>query len=139
MLSEQRHNFSQSNICVYLCFSYRNLAVTPSWDQSNRRMPTWCVEAKTPPVCITRVCTRAMVVWQVGYTRAHVHIQEIDCSSLKPSQSVDNSRLCAQIKRLLFSDIGHINHGNSPAKKTPPVAFQEEILCLCSILQICCC
>lgn len=61
-----------------VCLSYRSLAVTPSWVQSSRRTPAWCVEDKTPPACTTRACTRATVWRQVGlhahgHTHAHAH------------------------------------------------------------------
>lgn len=133
------------DVQTLVCVSYRNPAVTLSWVQSSRRMPVWCVEAKTPPVCTTRVCTRATVWRQVGYTLTHTHTRTmvilsprgINCSSFRPTRSGDNSSptLCfpsqvllvnqVESKRLLFSDKVHINHSNTFAKQNLLAAIQE--------------
>lgn len=108
---------SPKYVSVSSCVSYRSPAVTPSWVQSSRRTPAWCVEDKTPPVCTTRACTRATVWRQVGYTHTPIHTpthtiiilspRGINCSSFRPTRSVDGSRpsLCFASQVLLVSQV----------------------------------
>ena len=139
-------NCSFLNISLCLLVANRNPAVTPSWVQSSRRTPAWCVEDKTPPVCTTRVCTRATIWRQVGYTHTntHKHTHTHTHTHTHSSYYLHEESIAAApdqhdpgmipgplrvfpfpsvssqsgwVKRLLFSDKVNINHGNSFAKQ----------------------